>query len=428
MLSRVIPVSARALRLPLIRSPRVLYSTTTTSITTPQEPQTSITNKEEAPANPIDQSTGQPPVSAEESEFFEKLYASASKLTSTEEQLLDRQVYEVLTGETTTPLTTKLHQNKELVTELKSFIEEFTLNLGSHKVRSTNNTKSQTNSQINEYSRLEQSASEEPYTEQELFLRRQFSSSLNSKLGSELSDVYIPHKEIFYPAKAKNLSIAKLLAAGCHLGHSRSLYRSSNQPYIYGEYKGIHIIDLEQTLAHLKKAAKIVEGVAAKGGIILYVGTREGQARALEVAAQRSNGYFVTSKWVAGTLTNATEISTWERQEVDLGDVPTKRELTPSEAKHIVKPDLIVVLNPTENRVLLNEAIHTRVPTIGIIDTDSEPSLVTYPIPANDDSIRSTTLIAGVLSKAGEVGYKTRLATFAKYKAERSATPEAAIL
>lgn len=387
---------------------RVLYSTTTEIKTeTKQEDKPQTKNELDI---------------LDESDYFDKLHLEASRLKNSEEKLIDRQVYEVLTGETTSPLTEKLHKNKELVEELSSFVKEFTIDLKQHKVRNTAGNSSV--SSLNKYPRLEQSAPEDAYTEQELFLRRQFSNNLYSKLGCDVKDVYIPHKEIFYPLKSKNLSISKLLAAGCHLGHSKSLYRSSNQQYIYGEYKGIHIIDLEQTLTHLKKAAKVIEGVAAKGGIILYVGTREGQARSLEVAAKRSNGYFVTNKWVAGTLTNSTEISTWERQEVDLSDKPTNRELTPSEMKHIIKPDLIVILNPTENRVLLAEAMQTRVPTIGIIDTDSESSLVSYPIPANDDSIRSTTLIAGVLSKAAEVGYKTRLAQFARYQSESKDVPE----
>ena len=113
---------------------------------------------------------------------------------------------------------------------------------------------------------------------------------------------------------------------------------------------------------------------------------------------------------VPGTLTNPTEISSsWERHEVDYFGNPTGRELTLNESMSIIKPDLLVVLNPTENRNALKEAMKARVPTIGIIDTDSEPSLVTYPIPANDDSLRSVSLLTSILAKAGERGVQTRL-------------------
>lgn len=200
------------------------------------------------------------------------------------------------------------------------------------------------------------------------------------------------------------------MAAGVHLGQSTTLWRASTQPYIYGEYKGIHIIDLNQTLSHLKRAAQVVEGVAENGGLILFLGTREGQKRALIKASERVNGYYVASKWVPGTLTNPTEISSgWERQEVDYFGNPTGRELSLNESMSIIKPDLMIVLNPTENRNALKEAMKARVPTIGIIDTDSEPSLVTYPIPGNDDSLRSVNLLVSILSKAGERGVKTRL-------------------
>lgn len=354
----------------------------------------------------------------EESEdFFERIHNDAAKLNSIDELNLDKQLYEVLTGKTTSRLTEKLVQNKELVQELKSFVEEYTVDLHRHRQREEGNSSKSKIFGNKEFPRLENSSPDEPYTPQELFLRNSHALKTFQNLGADIKNVYFPHKDIFHPKKASSLSIAKLLAAGAHLGHSKSLYRSSNQQFIYGEYKGIHIIDLEKTLSYLKRAAKIVEGVAQNGGLILFVGTREGQQRSLEVAANRCGGYYVSSKWVPGTLTNSTEISIWERQEVDFGDRPTQRELTPSETRNIIKPDLIVILNPTENRVLLNEAMQTRVPTIGIIDTDSEASLVTYPIPANDDSIRSTALITGVLSKAGELGYKTRLREFESYKA-----------
>ncbi|ANB13149.1 mitochondrial 37S ribosomal protein MRP4 [Sugiyamaella lignohabitans] len=260
---------------------------------------------------------------------------------------------------------------------------------------------------------------DEPYTSQELYLRRLFHASSVSGLGSTISNVYKPHQDIFSPPSIRQTSINTLLAAGAHLGHSTSMLRQNNQQFVYGIRDGIHIIDLEQTLTYLRRAANVVQGVSEKGGVILYVGTLEGQEKSLQVAANRSNGYYVHSRWIPGTLTNSSQVSgSWARHEVDMADAPTGRKLAPNLHKTIVKPDLVVILNPVENRNLIHECLATRIPTIGIIDTNSEPSLVTYPIPANDDSLRTSDLIVGILSKSAQRGRNKRLAEYTQYQRE----------
>lgn len=264
---------------------------------------------------------------------------------------------------------------------------------------------------------LESTPSTAAYSEQELHLRNLYHKKLLGKLGSNVTNVYNPKKDIKNPTPVSKIAINTLMSAGCHLGHSTSLWRPSTQPFIYGEYKGIHIIDLEQTLTYLKKAAKIVQGVAERNGIIVFVGTRKGQRDSLVEAARRTGGFYVSSKWIQGTITNAVKTSeNWRRKEVDMEDVNTERELGADELTSLVKPDLIVILNPLENRRCIKEAMLTRIPTIGLVDTDSEASLLTYPIPCNDDSLRATNLIAGVLSKAGEAGRLARLERMREYK------------
>lgn len=260
------------------------------------------------------------------------------------------------------------------------------------------------------YPYLVPSARDKPYTPQELFLRQMKHAKHTARLGANIEKVYFPHRDVHNPPTADKMSIQKLLAAGVHLGQSTSLWRPSTQSFVYGEYKGIHIIDLNKTLSYLKRAAKVVEGIAERGGIILFLGTRDGQKRALEEAAKKTHGFYISTRWIPGTLTNSTEISgVWERHEVDFADRPTGRVLSPDENSSIVKPDLLVVQNPTENRNALKEAMQARIPTIGIIDTDSEPSIVTYPIPGNDDSLRSVNLLLSVLAKAGETGLRNRI-------------------
>lgn len=270
----------------------------------------------------------------------------------------------------------------------------------------------------NQFPHVVPTDSESGYSLQELYLRRLFHAKTAAK-GAELKDVYEPFRDLRSPPSIRETSISTLLAAGAHLGHSTSLLRQNNQPFLYGIRDGVHVIDLNQTLVHLRRAAKVIEGISEKGGVILFVGTLAGQERTVQVAADRANGYYVHSRWIPGTLTNATQISgQWARVELDMGDNPTSRELSSALKKAIVKPDVVVILNPVENRNLINECRLARVPTIGIIDTNSEPSLVSYPIPANDDSLRTSDLIAGVLSRAAKTGRSKRLSAFSEQKAQ----------
>ena len=315
------------------------------------------------------------------------------------------------------PLTPK---EKQLDEELTSFLNEFSSVSGTSAVADAASISPSTQAsvirgQLDQFPFLEPSQNDKPYTPQELFLRQLRHAKQSARLGADVTKVYNPSKDINKPLSVSQVSVNKLMEAGVHLGQSTSLWRSSTQPFIYGEYKGIHIIDMNKTLAYLKRAAEVVEGIVERGGTVLFLGTRDGQKRPLEEAAKRVRGYYVSTRWIPGTLTNPTEISgVWEKCEVDMADKPTGRVLSADENASIVKPDLLVVLNPTENRNALNEAMKTRVPTIGIIDTDSEPSFVTYPIPGNDDSYRSVSLLLGVLAKAGERGLKKRLSKFAK--------------
>ncbi|KFY18954.1 hypothetical protein V493_08236 [Pseudogymnoascus sp. VKM F-4281 (FW-2241)] len=196
------------------------------------------------------------------------------------------------------------------------------------------------------------------------------------------------------------------------MGHATALWHPGNQQYIHGIRAGIHIISLEATAVHLRRAAKVVEGVAFHGGTILFVGTRKGQQRAVVGAAKLAGGCHLFDRWVPGSLTNGDQILgragikvVDERDEEIVGEALHKR----LEDHRAVKPDLVVVLNPLENYICLQECGLAGVPTIGIVDTDTNPTWVTYPIPANDDSLRCTHLIAGILGRAGQTGQKKRI-------------------
>ena len=160
-------------------------------------------------------------------------------------------------------------------------------------------------------------------------------------------------------------------------------------PYAYGVRAGITIVDLDHTLPLLRRAAHVVRGVASKGGTIVFVGTRPDLRPVVRKAAERMGrrAYHVGEKWLPGTLTN---------KAVMYGPQVVKSEQ--------VVPDLVILLNPVPNMHAIRECAIEHVPTIAIIDTNVDPRVVMYPIPANDESTRTAELIAGVLSIAGREG------------------------
>lgn len=265
---------------------------------------------------------------------------------------------------------------------------------------------------------LKRTARDEEYTQQELFLRRQHRQELLNGLGAETKGVYNPLHIIKHPKSGTEATVTSLLAAGAHMGHAVELGHVNNQPFVYGVRDGISIIDLEQTITQLRRAARITEAVAKQNGLILFVGTRDGQKLALEAMSRRCGGSYVHSKWIPGAITNFAHISSnWTRLEVEDGEAgtgygdinkPTGRVFNAEVPGPNMRPDLVVILNPVENPALIRECLKACIPTVGVVDTDFNPSKVSYPIAANDDSIRTTDLITGVLARAAEKGHKLR--------------------
>ncbi|KAA1471348.1 ribosomal protein S2 [Dentipellis sp. KUC8613] len=198
-----------------------------------------------------------------------------------------------------------------------------------------------------------------------------------------------PHHPLHRPPPPKDLTLSALLAAGAHFGHSSSLLNPNFMPYAYGTRAGITIIDLERTLPALRRAAALVRAVAARDGTVVFVGTRPDLRGAVRKAAERmgAQGYHVGEKWLPGTLTNKLQFFG--------SDVAL--------AERVV-PDLMVFLNPIPNMHAIRECAMEHVPTVGIVDSNVDPRIVMYPIPANDESTRTAELIAGVLSIAGREG------------------------
>lgn len=242
--------------------------------------------------------------------------------------------------------------------------------------------------------------------------------ALTTPIGSSIGPHYKPHELLSNPPSPKDITLELLMASQAHIGHATSLWNPANAKYIFGvrgERDPIHIISLDVTAAHLRRACKIVRGVTERGGLVLFVGSREGQARAVVKAAEMAQGCHLFSKWIPGSITNGQQIlGKCSKKVVDENDKEVEGFEDQLRQKAALKPDLVICLNPLENYVLLHECGLNNIPTIGIIDTDANPTWVTYPIPANDDSLRSVQVIAGVLGRAGQEGQATRAANAKK--------------
>ncbi|KXN72193.1 ribosomal protein S2 [Conidiobolus coronatus NRRL 28638] len=200
------------------------------------------------------------------------------------------------------------------------------------------------------------------------------------------------------------LTMAQMLESGLHLGANADILNQKNLPYIYGTRAGISVFNLELTLAHLKRACGVVKEVSRKGGLILFLSHQPQLAESTIEAAKRAGAYYQYTRWVPGTITNR-EIVLKQSQYYERD--PDSIQLDEG-GQYYHTPDLLVVMNYSSSKRAIAEATKANIPTISIIDSDQDPTGVTYPIPGNDDSLRALKLVLGVLSKAGEEGVQLR--------------------
>ena len=226
-----------------------------------------------------------------------------------------------------------------------------------------------------------------------------------------------------------SFSMRQLLEAGVHFGHTTRRWNPKMEQFIFGERNGVHIINLEQTVPMLYRAMEAVKDVAAGGGRVLFVGTKRQAATTVAESASRCGQYYVNHRWLGGMLTNWKTISnsikrlrTLEEQlaEEDVG--LTKRELLKVERERAkldqalggIKemgglPDILFIIDTNKEDIAVKEATKLGLPVIGVIDSNSSPDGVTYPIPGNDDAMRAISLYCELISGAVLDGLQAEL-------------------
>jgi small subunit ribosomal protein S2 len=221
------------------------------------------------------------------------------------------------------------------------------------------------------------------------------------------------------------IGMREMLEAGAHFGHATRRWNPKMGPYIFGPRNGIHIIDLQKTVPMFKSAYEFMRQTSAKGGKVLFVGTKKQAQEVIKTAAIDANQYYVNYRWLGGMLTNfktikqsierlrkLTDLSTdgtFERlpkKEVfQLARELEKLERNLSGIKDMTKPPkAIVIIDTMKEHIAIDEAHNLDIPIVALVDTNCDPREVDYPIPANDDSIRSVTLFVEKLAQACKEG------------------------
>jgi small subunit ribosomal protein S2 len=244
------------------------------------------------------------------------------------------------------------------------------------------------------------------------------------------------------------LSVRELFEAGTHFGHQTKRWNPKMRPFIYGARSGIHIIDLDQTAQLFKRAFDFLSDTVSRGGHVLFVGTKRQAADIIAEEASRAGQFFVTNRWLGGTLTNFRTIKgglerlrTLERMKED----GTYEQLPKKETVRLEKerarlekyigglkgmgsvPSAVYIIDPAQESIAVNEARKLRVPIVAITDTNCDPDLVDYVIPGNDDAIRSIRLITAAVADACIWG-SARRREHAPGREGRGAGPDAQVI
>ena len=217
------------------------------------------------------------------------------------------------------------------------------------------------------------------------------------------------------------VSMNYLLEAGVHFGHQKRRWNPKMKEYIFTTRDDIYIIDLQKTVKKIEEAYKALKEIVENGGKVLFVGTKKQAQEAAEENAVRTNMYFVNERWLGGTLTNFKTIRSRvkrlediEKMEKDgIFEVLPKKEVIQikKEYEKLNKnlrgiremkklPDALIIVDPKKEEIAIKEARILGIPVFGVVDTNCDPDMTDYPIPGNDDAVRSVKVMIGALANA----------------------------
>lgn len=224
-------------------------------------------------------------------------------------------------------------------------------------------------------------------------------------------------------------SMRQLLEAGIHFGHTTRRWNPLMRPYIFGERNGIHIIDLEQTVPMLQRGLEAIREVAAGGGRVLFVGTKRQATEIVSASAVRCGQYFVNHRWLGGMLTNWRTISNSIKRLRDIEEQLavedlglTKKELLRLTAERDkleralggIKemgslPDILFIVDTNKESIAVAEAQKLGIPVVAILDSNSDPRGINFPVPGNDDAMRAISLYCDLVADSVLDGLQAEL-------------------
>ena len=241
------------------------------------------------------------------------------------------------------------------------------------------------------------------------------------------------------------ITIQTLLDAGTHYGHQTRRWNPKMKPYIFGERNGIYILDLKQTIIGADKAYSFVKDTASKGGTVLFVGTKKQAQEAIAEQATRCGMPYINERWLGGMLTNfvtmRSRIKRMEELEAMVEDgrmatLPKKEQAVLGKELEklqrnlggvrtmVALPQAIYVVDTKREENAVKEANRLHIPVVGLLDTNSDPDVIDYGIPANDDAIRSVALMTELVADAVLAGSGKEQISAEEMSAEAAPAPE----
>ncbi len=217
------------------------------------------------------------------------------------------------------------------------------------------------------------------------------------------------------------VSMSYLLEAGVHFGHQKRRWNPKMKEFIYTSRDDIYIIDLQKTVKQIEEAYAELKKIASNGGTVLYVGTKKQAMEAMEENAKRTNMFFVNERWLGGTLTNFRTIRSRIRRLEEIEKMEENGVFEALPKKEVIKikkeyeklnknlrgiremkklPSALVIVDPRSEETAIKEARKLKIPVFGIVDTNCDPDMVDYVIPANDDAVRAVKLVINALTNA----------------------------